>query len=208
MPAATPAGAPGAAAAPTGTTPAVAVAPPVASAEEAQSVLDFLDEITQRSTTPIAPVKAVDRKQSYPGGLSRSTSKSNLASSASRKSGESVRSRSETPLADSQPTSSPTPASPAADGGWGWSSVWNQASSVVQQAGAIAQQAVIVAEEQVKTASASTGGIGGLRGGLLKALGENEQAKKWGEGVIQYARGAHLDQIGTRFSLLTNWAAS
>lgn len=51
----------------------------------------------------------------------------------------------------------------------------------------------------VKTANFSQGAGGiaaGIGGGLMKALGENEQAKKWSEGVISYAKGAHLDQLG------------
>lgn len=186
---------------------ATSAAPPVASAEEAQSVLDFLDELTQRSSTPTATVKAADgglglaKKPSYPGGLSRSASKSNIAASGARKSGESTRSRSSVEVANSAERESTPVQDQAQDqGGWGWSSVWNQASSVVQQASVMAQQARTVAEEQVKTASTNAaglaGGIEGLRGGVMKALGENEQAKKWSEGVIEYARGAHLDQLG------------
>ncbi|KAL8291707.1 hypothetical protein RQP46_001965 [Phenoliferia psychrophenolica] len=201
----TPAGAP---------SPASGGAPPVASAEEAQSVLDFLDEITQRSSTPTATVKAADpqhllaKKSSHPAGLSRSTSKSNLGAStgpgASRRSGESTRSRTSTdspgPGESSRAEQQQQQQAAPAEGGWGWSSVWSQASSVVQQASVIAQQARNVAEEQVKTASTNAaglaGGIEGIRGGVMKALGENEQAKKWSEGVIEYARGAHLDQLG------------
>ncbi|KAK4705176.1 hypothetical protein P7C70_g1041, partial [Phenoliferia sp. Uapishka_3] len=179
------------------TTPSAA--PPVASAEEAQSVLDFLDEITQRSSTPTASVKAAEpnltKKSSYPGGLNRSTS-----GVLSRKSGESTRSRTTPEPPAQSSTAEPQAEAAPADGGWGWSSVWNQASSVVQQATVIAQQARNVAEEQVKTASTNAAGlaegIGGIRGGVMKALGENEQAKKWSEGVIEYARGAHLDQLG------------
>lgn len=81
------------------------------------------------------------------------------------------------------------------DGGWGWSSVWNQATNVVQQASQVAQQVRNVAEEQVKTAqsnAAGLGGIGGISEGFMKVLGENEQAKK----VMEYARGAQLDQLG------------
>lgn len=67
----------------------------------------------------------------------------------------------------------------------------------MQQASTLAQQARTAAEEQVKTAtSQGAGGIAGIGGGLMKALGENEQAKKWSEGVISYAKGAHLDQLG------------
>lgn len=49
-----------------------------------------------------------------------------------------------------------------------------------------------MAEEQVKThAGALVAGEG-----LIKKLGDNEQAKKWSQGVVDMARGAHLDQIG------------
>lgn len=58
------------------------------------------------------------------------------------------------------------------------------------------QQARTVAEEQVKTNAAGLGGIGE---GLMKALGENEQAKKWSEGVVNYAKGADFDKIGSLF---------
>lgn len=89
----------------------------------------------------------------------------------------------------------PVPATPeeaAPAGAWGWSSVWTQATTIVQQART-------VAEEQVKTASGATSlsaGIGGIGEGFMKALGENEQAKKWGEGVINYAKAAQLDKLG------------
>lgn len=84
-------------------------------------------------------------------------------------------------------------------GGWGWSSVWSQASNVVQQATSVVQQARTVAEEQVKTAAET--GIGGLGEGLRKALGENEQAKKWSEGMMEYVSGANLDQLGKSLTL-------
>ncbi|GAA5865314.1 hypothetical protein JCM1840_001524 [Sporobolomyces johnsonii] len=211
-------------------------------AAEAQSVLDFLDEITQRSSTPTASVKSGDAaaRSSLPGGLSRSTSRNNLAGGSPamgaaappRRSTDSVRSQrtvapsaqggaapaspSTKPATVSAPsaadastsasTSTPPPATEApaapaaAAGGWGWSSVWSSASNVVQQASHVVQQARTAAEEQVKTATQSSGGIaggiGGLGEGLMKALGENEQAKKWSEGVIGLAKGANLDQLG------------
>ncbi|CEQ39079.1 SPOSA6832_00582 [Sporobolomyces salmonicolor] len=165
-------------------------------AAEAQSVLDFLDEITQRSSTPTTSVKPGEAgaRSSLPGGLSRSASRNNLAGGSPavgaaappRRSTDSVRSQ--------------RIAAPSAQGGWGWSSVWSSASNVVQQASHVVQQARTVAEEQVKTATQSSGGIagglGGLGEGLMKALGENEQAKKWSEGVMGLAKGAHLDQLG------------
>ena len=179
--------------------------------EDAQSVLDFLDEITQRSSTPTPAIKrsALTSSASLSnvpgGGLSRSGSRTNILSTvaASRKSGESIRSARTT--SNNSPASTPLPlpetpgvaestAAPAAstDGGWGWGSVWNSATTIVQQART-------VAEEQVKTATATAsnvGGLGGLGEGLMKALGENEQAKKWGEGVREFARTNQLDQLG------------
>ncbi|GAA5885053.1 hypothetical protein JCM6882_007210 [Rhodosporidiobolus microsporus] len=207
-----------------------------ANAAEAQSVLDFLDEITQRSSTPTARTslggaeRGLEKKTSVPSGLSRSTSRTNLgavpvrssaaaggvAGEAPRRSTESARSvRSTTPAAGVSPkpaapsapsassssSAAPAPAAeaPAGAGGWGWSSMWTQASSVVQTASNLAAQAKTAAEEQVKAAQSSAaagGGIAGLGGGLMKALGENEQAKKWSETVQSYAKGAHLDQLG------------
>ncbi|GAA5857308.1 hypothetical protein JCM8547_002211 [Rhodosporidiobolus lusitaniae] len=205
-------------------------------AAEAQSVLDFLDEITQRSSTPSSrpstEARALEKKTSIPSGLSRSTSRTNLGAvpvrssaggaggeAAPRKSTDSARSvrsvaaggasgaspKPAAPSASAPPTAAAAPAAPepaqqqAGGGGWGWSSMWNQASSVVQQASHLAAQAKTAAEEQVKAAqesAAAAGGIQGIGGGLMKALGENEQAKKWGETVAGYAKGAHLDQIG------------
>lgn len=56
-------------------------------------------------------------------------------------------------------------------GGWGWGSVWNSASAAIQQA-------KTVVDEQVKN------------------LPKNEQAKKWGEGVMEYAKNAQLEKLG------------
>lgn len=61
---------------------------------------------------------------------------------------------------------------PGAAGGWGWGSVWSTASAAIQQA-------KTVVDEQVK------------------ALPKNEQARKWGEGVMEYAKAAQLDKIGS-----------
>lgn len=169
---------------------------------DAQSVLDFLDEINQRSSTPTASLQnAIPSPQTRvrTPALSRSGSTAAIAS-LPRRSFEGRASPAMTPavLPESIPQQSTTSSSseqpPAADA-WGWSSVWNQATTIVQQART-------VAEEQVKTASGAaslSAGIGGLGEGLMKALGENEQAKKWGEGVINYAKAAHLDKLGSFF---------
>ena len=225
-----------------------------ANAKEAQSVLDFLDEITQRSSTPTTapPPRPLDKKPSVPSSLGRSTSRNNLSGTAAgaaaaaggaaappRRSTDSARSvrsvgtaaggasasprsaAARTPAPASAPAPAPAaaPASAhsqpdrqqqqqaeapaeqaqAAAGGWGWSSMWSQATTVVQQASHLAQQARTAAEEQVKTAAAGAGAAGGIAGlgeGLIKKLGENEQVKKYSEGVMSYAKGAHLDQLG------------
>lgn len=176
-------------------------------ADEAQSVLNFLDEMTKRSSTPTSTKgDSIAPRRSITPGLTRAGTGMITPLGSSRRSGESVRSRGSpayTPTTLNDPSSSTLHGSepivaatvaPATDGGWGWSSVWSSAT-------AIAQQARTVAEEQVKTVSGGapslTAGIGGLGGGLMKALGENEQAKKWGEGVIQYAKAAQLDKLGT-----------
>jgi len=62
----------------------------------------------------------------------------------------------------------------SAGGGWGWGSVWNSASVALQQA----KSAV---DEQVKY------------------LPKNEQARKWGEGMMEYAKSAQLDKLGQDF---------
>ncbi|KAG8966654.1 hypothetical protein FRC05_002456 [Tulasnella sp. 425] len=62
-------------------------------------------------------------------------------------------------------------AAPATGAGWGWGSVWNTASAALAQA----KEKV---DEQVKN------------------LEQNEQAKKWGEGMMSYVKQAQLDKLG------------
>ncbi|GAA5954561.1 hypothetical protein JCM8115_004625 [Rhodotorula mucilaginosa] len=111
------------------------------------------------------------------------------------------------PASSSASEPSASAAGGGSGGGWGWSSMWSSATTVVQQASHLAQQAKTAAEEQVvKTANFSHGAGGiaaGIGGGLMKALGENEQAKKWSEGVMSYAKGAHLDQLGKELKTTT-----
>lgn len=63
------------------------------------------------------------------------------------------------------------PSPPQQGGGWGWGSVWNTASAALAQA----KEKV---DEQVKN------------------LPQQDQARKWGEGVLSYAKQAQLDKIG------------
>ncbi|KAG8983345.1 hypothetical protein FRB90_006104, partial [Tulasnella sp. 427] len=67
-------------------------------------------------------------------------------------------------------TAAASAASPAKAGGWGWGSVWNTASAAIAQA----KEKV---DEQVKN------------------LEQNEQAKKWGEGMMSYVKQAQLDKL-------------
>ena len=56
-------------------------------------------------------------------------------------------------------------------GGWGWGSVWTSASAAIQQAKTVVDE-------------------------LVKNLPKNEQAKKWSEGMIEYAKNAQLEKLG------------
>jgi hypothetical protein len=82
-------------------------------------------------------------------------------------------------VASAAPSAAPSP-SQGAGGGWGsWGNVWSTASAAIQQA----RTAV---DEQVKNLPAN--------------LPNNEQAKKWSEGVTQgvmgYVKQAQLDKLG------------
>lgn len=70
-------------------------------------------------------------------------------------------------------SSTSTPNTKAEDqaSSWGWGSVWSSASAAIQQA-------KTVVEEQAKN------------------LPKNEQALKWTEGMMEYAKNAQLDKIG------------
>jgi Family of unknown function (DUF5427) len=155
---------------------------------QAADVLAFLDEITQKSTEPTRTTtnslldrplsragtptlrKSVERvKVGAPGSLLPSSSSANLSADGTQKA----------KVDRSQQPSQPSPQSQqgaqsqegGGGGGWGWGSVWSSASAAIQQA----RSAV---DEQVKN------------------LPKNEQARKWGEGVIEYAKAAQLDKLG------------
>jgi hypothetical protein len=85
------------------------------------------------------------------------------------------------PSASSSTTSSSsttTSSSTITPGAWGWGSVWSTASAAIQQA-------KTVVDEQVKH------------------LPKNEQARKWGENVMEYAKTAQLDKLSASSALLT-----
>lgn len=150
---------------------------PTHTGDEAE-VLAFLDEITQKSAEPTTRPAAshLDRPISRSGTptLRKSTERvrvggSSLLPSASSSTTSLPRNSDGSKTKTDQATGG---APGGAAGGWGWGSVWSSASAAIQQA----KSAV---DEQVKY------------------LPKNEQARKWGEGVIEYAKAAQLDKIGS-----------
>lgn len=141
-------------------------------------VLAFLDEITQKSAEPTrSTASLLDRPASRSGTptLRKSTERVRLGGGPSLLAGGSSSPKSATPpsgSADAKKAAASPDAGAAPAGGWGWGSVWNSASAAIQQA----KTAV---DEQVKY------------------LPKNDQARKWGEGVLEYAKAAQLDKIGT-----------
>jgi hypothetical protein len=149
--------------------------PPPNEAEAAEA-LAFLDEITQKS--------ADSARLSTPHNVGRNISRSGTPV---RKSAERVRVGTPgggTPLTPSSSLASPSakpdavsalkaeePMSEGSAAGWGWGSVWSSASAAIQQA----RTAV---DEQVRN------------------LPQNEQARKWSEGVMEYAKTAQLEKFG------------
>lgn len=170
-----------------------APAPPKSSSQapiegDAAEALAFLDELTtQKPAAPNAAAATLERKQSAP--LLRPSSRASLQAPTQRRSVEQTRAaiaaaRSGSPAPDrdrasATPSPAPVPAQQQAQssGGWGWGSVWNAASAARTAATAAVQQARTVVDEQVKH------------------LPNNEQARKWGEGMMEYVKQAQLDKI-------------
>lgn len=158
---------------------------------EAAEVLAFLDEITQKSTEPIRTASTHISRSGTPT-LRKSTERVRLGGGSSLGPSSSSPSLIRTSSSDSQrsrersePTASTTATAAAStqnqsqggsSGGWGWGSVWSSASAAIQQA-------KTVVDEQVKH------------------LPKNEQARKWGEGVMEYAKSAQLDKLSTRYPI-------
>lgn len=159
--------------------------PPGAAGEGEAEVLAFIDEITQKSAEPTPRSSQTHReKPTGPGSrsgtptLRKSTERVRLGAAGQgqstpsllpKASSSSLRDAKQASFLDSN-NSNPAPTG-GSGGGWGWGSVWSSASAAIQQA----KSAV---DEQVKY------------------LPKNEQARKWGEGVIEYAKSAQLDKIG------------
>ncbi|KAI0786052.1 maintenance of telomere capping protein 1 [Abortiporus biennis] len=155
-------------------------APPPAGEEE---VYAFIDEITQKSSEPPRSSSHLERPLSRAGTptVRKSTERVKLGgapvpiipTTGSVSPGlPTAGSTSSRISLQSSRQESPAPTENASGGGsWGWGSVWSSATTALQQAKTIV-------DEQVKN------------------LPKNEQAKKWSEGVLEFAKTAQLDKIG------------
>lgn len=139
---------------------------------EAAEVLAFLDEITQKSSETTRPTNVHVSRSGTPT-LRKSTERVRLGGGPSLLHSASSSTTSLNRVASSDGGKAKEKEKPEMQpsGSWGWGSVWSTASAAIQQA----KSAV---DEQVKH------------------LPKNEQARKWGEGVIEYAKTAQLDKIG------------
>ena len=136
--------------------------------EDAADVLQFIDEITQKSSEPTRSASRAGTPA--PGGsLRKTTERIRVGSPAPSLHARDNTSGSATSAAAPARRATPDAAQAQAQsqnqnqkaGSWGWGSVWSSASAALQQA----KSAV---EENVK------------------ALPNNEQAKKWSEGMMGY----------------------
>lgn len=143
-------------------------------------VLAFLDEITQKSAEPTRTTTShLERPISRSGTptLRKSTERVKVGAPGGSSLLPSAPRSENGQRAKTDPQIQSSAATGASQGGWGWGSVWSSASAAIQQA----KSAV---DEQVKQ------------------LPKNEQARKWGEGVIEYAKTAQLDKLGSLFSFI------
>jgi len=138
-------------------------------------VLAFIDEITQKSAepTPRSSHLVPERPASRSGTptVRKTTERVRLGGGTTSLLRTPSSSSLRKDVGAAQPAAAPET---GGGGGWGWGNVWNTASAAIQQA----KSAV---DEQVKY------------------LPKNEQARKWGEGMIEYAKTAQLDKLGQDF---------
>ena len=152
---------------------AAATSPVNTNPGEAAEVLAFLDEITQKSSEPTRPAASlVDRPLSRSGTptLRKSTERVKVGGSSLTGPGSSsVRGVSPSTSSSNLAPTEKQQAAPqherqSSANGWGWGNVWSSASTALQQAKS-------VVDEQVKSLP-------------------TQDTKKWGEGVLGYARNA------------------
>ncbi|KAI0757250.1 maintenance of telomere capping protein 1 [Daedaleopsis nitida] len=146
-------------------------------------VFAFIDEITQKSSEPPRATVHIDRPLSRAGTptVRKSTERVKVGASAPLLPGAVPLSRTDSSssrvsVTPARSELTPQDGQPNADasGGWGWGNVWSTASTAFQQAKS-------VVDEQVKN------------------LPKNEQARKWGEGVLEYAKSAQLEKLSQDF---------
>ncbi|KAA1109628.1 hypothetical protein PGTUg99_028206 [Puccinia graminis f. sp. tritici] len=158
---------------------------PASNSGDAQSVLDFIDEITQRSSTPTASITTKKLSSSRPVSRKPSTSSLGPRSADGR-------------LTEPEPATTATsplisPAAPASSS-WGWGSVLKQAtSSVLSQAKSAAGQVQSVVSDPSKSSEIVKSFNSNLQNQLS---GQSEAAKKWKEGVMGYVKASGIDQLG------------
>ena len=149
---------------------------------EAAEVLAFLDEITQKSTELPARSAPAHISRSGTPTLRKSTERVRLGGGPSLlpSASSSTTSLNRTLSGDTTRGKEKADLQPAGSspGAWGWGSVWSTASAAIQQA-------KTVVDEQVKH------------------LPKNEQARKWGENVMEYAKTAQLDKLSASPTPLT-----
>ncbi|KAI8459981.1 maintenance of telomere capping protein 1 [Phakopsora pachyrhizi] len=161
---------------------------------EAQSVLDFLDEITQRSITPTPSIQT-KKLSSTNRPLSRKQSNSSIISSNSRPN------INKTQLENNPLSSSSTIADPQTENtntssstGWGWGSVLRQATSnVLSQAKSAAGQVQSVVVDHSKSRSELANYSNIIQNQITNPT---EAAKKWKDGVLSYVKASGIDQLG------------
>jgi len=156
----------------TNSTPTTAGQP--ANEAEAAEALAFLDEITQKSSEPTRMTAShLERPTSRAGtpSLRKSTERVKVGGGSPAPSLSSSSAAAKADAASASRQDQDQVQSAGGTGGWGWGSVWTSASAAIQQA-------KTVVDEQVKN------------------LPKNEQAKKWSEGMMEYAKNAQLEKLG------------
>ena len=163
-------------------------APNPANPGEAAEVLAFLDEITQKSSEPVRTTTSyIDRPLSRAGTptLRKSAERVKVGAPSSLAASSSSSIRGASPAISSVnvevPAAQQEPQRSTQSGGWGWGNVWTSASAALQQA-------KTVVDEQVKH------------------LPKQDQARKWSEGMLEYAKNAQLDKLSTSCTLLLDGA--
>lgn len=181
----------------TGTRPSKLTSPTTANPTQnndpgdAQSVLDFIDEITQRSSTPTASIKT---KKTLAGNQPSVTHSRPISRNPSSSSLDRRTTTANEPEPHGQPRSPSSTQPPVASSSWGWGSVLKHATSTVfNQAKSAAGQVQSVVSDPSKSSEIVKSFNSNLQSQLS---GQTEAAKKWKEGVLSYVKASGIDQLG------------